>query len=111
MIFNKTKQVVISKKEKLANNLFSQGLGLMFSRRSNLSMSFNNTRKISLHNCFVFYSLEILVLDKDKKVLEIKRKFKPFSLHWRSKGRGNYLIELGVESSKGKCEIGDVLDF
>ncbi len=111
MIRNKTKNIVVSDREKSANNIFSQGLGLMFSSKSNLIMSFDVERRISLHNFFVFYSLEILVLDQDKKVVEVLSNFKPFTLHWRSVERGKYLVELGLESSKGKCEVGDVLEF
>lgn len=111
MIRNKNKNIVISKKERLANNIFTQGLGLMFSKRANLIMDFSSKRKISLHNCFVFYPLEILVLDENKTIVEILDQFKPFTLHWKSKEKGRYLVELGIEDSKGKCEVGDVLEF
>ena len=73
-------------------------------------MVFDQMRKISLHNFFVFYPLEILVLDGDNKVVEIKQRFKPFTLFTASK-RGKVLVELGLEGSKGKIRVGDRLNF
>lgn len=107
MIINKTKNETISKKEKVCKNIFSKGLGLMFSRKKNLIIVFNNERKISLHNFFVFYPIDVLILDKDRKIVEIKRNFKPFTF-WSSKKKGKYVVELG---SPNKYEVGNELRF
>lgn len=104
------KNLILSKTEKICSGLFSQMFGLMFHRRNNLIMVFDSERRISLHNCFVFYPIEILVLDSGKKVVEIKEEFKPFRF-WNSSVPGKYLIELGLEESKGKVKLGDVLEF
>ena len=110
MIRNRSTGEVISNKEIVCKSVFSQGWGLMFRRRANLVMVFDQMRKISLHNFFVFYPLEILVLDGDNKVVEIKQRFKPFTLFTASK-RGKVLVELGLEGSKGKIRVGDRLNF
>jgi len=73
-------------------------------------MIFNKERRISLHNFFVFYPIDILILDKNKKVIEIKNNFKPFTL-WNAKNKGKYLIELGKEESKNKVKVNDLLEF
>lgn len=101
---------IVSKQEKICSGLFSQIIGLMFQRRKNLIMTFNSERKISLHNCFVFYPIEVLILDSNKTVLEIKKDFRPFRF-WNSSASGKYLLELGLEESKGKVNVGGVLDF
>ena len=101
---------IISHHEKLCTSLFSQTIGLMFHRKQNLIMVFPKERTISLHNFFVFYPLEILILDKDKQVIEINHHFKPFTF-WTAKNKGKYLIELGLEESKGKVKVGDKLEF
>tara|TARA_Y100000310_G_C20565550_1_gene755286 strand:- start:242 stop:601 length:360 start_codon:yes stop_codon:yes gene_type:complete len=103
MIINKGQ--VVSRKEKYCNNVFSQGLGLMFSKRKNLVMVFNKERKISLHNCFVFFPIDVLVLDSDKKIIEIKKNFSPFTF-WNSVGKGKYVVELAFP---GEYCVGDVL--
>jgi uncharacterized protein len=110
MITNKTTKKVISQKEKYCRNIFSQTLGLMFSRRKNLVMVFNKERTISLHNFFVFFPLDILVLDENKKVVEIKENFQPFTF-WNAKKKGKYLVELADKRSKNKVKIGNIMNF
>ena len=73
-------------------------------------MHFKTKRTISLHNFFVFYPLEIIVLDKNKQVLEINKEFKPFTL-FKAKNKGQFCIELGITESKNKVKVGDILKF
>ncbi len=108
MIRNKTKKIVISTEEIHADTHFSQGLGLMFRKKQNLIMHFCAPRKISLHNLFVFYSLEILIVNSKGRILEIQKNFKPFTF-WRAQKKGVYCIELGEVNSKGLCSVGDIL--
>ncbi len=109
MIKNITTKKVISNKELICSSVSSQARGLMFRRKKyNLIMTFPKERNISLHMFFVFYPIDVLLLDKNKKVIEIKENFKPYRA-WNSKNKGSYIIELGKEYSK--VEIGDVLEF
>ena len=73
-------------------------------------MVFNKERNISLHNFFVFYPINVLVLNENKKVIEIKNNFRPFTF-WNSKNKGKYLIELGKDESKNKVKVNDLLEF
>lgn len=109
MIINKTRNKIISKKEIVCRDFFSQSWGLMFRRRKNLVMIFDKERKVCLHNFFVFFPTDIFVLDKNKKIIEIKRDFRPFSF-WNSSRKGKYVIELG-ESRWNKSKIGDKISF
>jgi uncharacterized protein len=108
MIVNTRSGEVVSEKEKYCKSWFSQAIGLMFSPRKNLIMEFKRDKIIRLHNWFVFYPLEIVLLDSEGKVIEIEREFKPFTF-WNSKNRGRYLIELGEEDPKNKISLGDIL--
>lgn len=103
MIKNKNK--IISKKERYCTTLLSQSLGLMFRRKQNLVMIFKKEKKARLHNFFVFYPIDVLLLDKNKKIVEIKKNFKPFTI-WNSKKKGKYVVELGFSS---KYKVGDRL--
>jgi len=107
MIINKTTGKIVSKNEKICKNFLSQSLGLMFSRKKNLVMILEKEKKISLHNFFVFYTIDVLILDKNKKVVEIKRNFKPFTL-WNSKEKGKYVVELAFQSD---YEINDRIEL
>ena len=107
MIKNKTSNQVISKSEIICDSILSRTLGLMFKPKSNLLMIFPEEQKISLHMFFVFYPIDVLVVDKNKKIIEIKRNFEPFTL-WKSKKEGKYIIEFAYSS---EYKLGDKLDF
>ncbi|MFH1683185.1 MAG: DUF192 domain-containing protein [Candidatus Woesearchaeota archaeon] len=107
MITNQTKNKIISKEEKHCDGIWSKARGLMFSKKKNLIMFFDPEEKTKLHNCFVFFALDILVLDKNKKIVEIKRNFKPFTF-WNAKKEGSYLIEMAFPAD---YEVGDRLSF
>lgn len=108
MIFNQTQNKVISNKERLCKNPLTQALGLMFRRKQNLVMVFKKEKPIQLHNFFVFYPLDVLILNENKEIIEIKENFKPFTL-WNPPKEGKYLIELGENNSKNNYSLGDQL--
>ncbi len=107
MITHKTTQTTISNEEIHCNSFFSQARGLMFRKKQNLIMTFNEEKKVSLHMFFVFYPIDILILNKNKEIVEIKRNFKPFTF-WNSKEKGKYVIELAFP---GEYKIGEKILF
>ena len=70
-------------------------------------MVFPQERSISLHMFFVFYPIDVLIADKNKKIVEIKRNFEPFTF-WKSKKEGKYIIELSFSS---EYKVGEKLEF
>lgn len=104
MIFNKTKKIIISRQERYCRTAFSQALGLMFRRKQNLIMEFPRERRISLHMLFVFFPIDVLLLDEKKEIVEIKRNFRPFSF-WRSQMKGKYVVEMGFAGTYGEREM------
>ena len=70
-------------------------------------MHFKESQRIPIHMWFVFQSLDIIYLDKKKKVIEMKKNLKPFS-YYSPKKKANYVVELPVRS---KVKIGDLLGF
>lgn len=107
MIHNKSTKKAISQNEIYCKSIFSQARGLMFRGKQNLIMEFPEERKISLHMWFVFFPIDVLILNKDKKIVEIKRNFKPFTF-WTAKEKGKYVVELGFPENYG---LGDGLEF
>ena len=77
--------IVKSKKRTLrvteCKNLISQFLGLMFRniKDDGLIFEFKKEIPVSLHMFFVFYKIDIVYLDKDKKVIKILKNIKPFT--------------------------------
>ncbi len=107
MIIHNITQKIISNEEIICNSFFSQARGLMFRQKQNLIMSFNRERKISLHMFFVFYPIDVLLLNKNKEIVEIKRNFKPFTF-WNSKEKGKYVVELAFPADYG---VGDKIEM
>jgi uncharacterized protein len=89
---------IISEKELICSTFYSQARGLMFRRKQNLLMEFKNERKVNLHMFFVFFPIDVLVLNQNKEIVEIKRNFKPFTF-WSSKKKGKFVVELAFPNN------------
>ena len=112
-IINKSKKESLSTKEKYCNHLFSKAKGLMFSKNMTHSLIFPYRKEqfIHVHMFFVFYPIDILWLDKNKEVVELREQVRPFRFIWANK-KSQYLIELPSNTlSKTNTEVGDVVDF
>jgi len=96
MIINQTQNIIISQQEKHYKSHFFQAIGLMFRPRQNLILEFPTERSISLHTFFVFYPIEVLILDEHLTIVEIKPYFKPWRM-WTAQRKGKYVIELAQD--------------
>ena len=70
----------------------SQALGLMFSRKKTLLFAFKTPQRPLIHNCFVFFPIDLIFLDKDHNIAEIKSNLKPWHFY-RAKALAYHLIE------------------
>ncbi|MBI5393431.1 DUF192 domain-containing protein [Candidatus Woesearchaeota archaeon] len=109
MLFNLTQNSLIAEDALICRSYLSKASGLMFSKRKNLVFVFDNEVKEPLHMFFVFYPIDALFLDKDKKIVEIKRNFKPFRFY-SPKNKAQYIIEL-AKDYQSKFTVGDQLEF
>ena len=91
----------------ICSSLASKIIGLMFSSKKTLVFAFERDEHIPLHTLFVFFPIHVFYLDKDKKVIETKTNFKPFSFY-NPKFKARYVVEVSERSS---FKIGDVLIF
>ncbi|MDP3640407.1 MAG: DUF192 domain-containing protein [Nanoarchaeota archaeon] len=107
MIFNGSQRARISSHERYCRTAFSQARGLMFRRKQNLIMEFPKEKRVSLHMLFVFFPIDVLLLNSKKEIVEIKRGFQPFSF-WRSMKEGKYVVELAFP---GEYVVREVLEF
>jgi len=108
MIRNQTKKFVIMKKAKICRSILSKALGFMFRLKKPdyaLAFIFNREVKAELHMFFVFFPIDVLFLDKNKKVVDIKKNFKPFS-YYAPKAKAMYVIEMPAGAA-GKTRIRD----
>ncbi len=77
------------------NTVLSHFLGLMFRLPKNdgLLFIFKKELPVSLHMLFVFLTIDIVYLNKNKKVIKILKKVKPFTLHIKAI-KCKYILEL-----------------
>ncbi|MEK6876377.1 MAG: DUF192 domain-containing protein [Nanoarchaeota archaeon] len=111
-IKNITKKRIIAENAKLCRNIFSKSLGLMFALKPKpLIFIFKKEKIITLHMLFVFYPIDVLFLDKNKVVVEIKENLMPFSFY-TPKNKAQYILELPQGAiKKTKTKIGDKIEF
>jgi hypothetical protein len=88
---------------KICKSIWSQARGLMFSKKKNLVFVFNDEKRRSLHMFFVFFPIDVLFLDKNKRIVEIKRDFKPFTFYY-PKEKSKYIVELAERKKYKKGE-------
>jgi len=75
----KIKNKVVNLKE--CKTIFSQLRGLMFRfklKEDGLLFVFNKEKKVFLHMFFVFFPIDVVCLDENKKIVEIIENVKPF---------------------------------
>ena len=102
---------IIAKNVKYCDSLFSRMKGLMFTRTAKdgiiLVSSKEGILESSIHMFFVFYPIDVVWLDEKYKVVDKRKKVKPFSFHVKPKMPAKYVLELPVSNTSIK--IGDKL--
>src|SRR3989344_9645431 len=84
----------------VCSNVLSQTLGLMFSSKKKvLLFEFSKEKKVPIHTFFVFYPIDLVFLDKNSKIIEIREKLTPFSLY-SAKNPALYIIEATAGFAK-----------
>lgn len=75
---------IIASKIVLCNTLLKKGTGLIFRSKYSVKntawlFSFKNPRRVSVTMFFVFFPIDVIFLDKNNKIIELKKNFKPFT--------------------------------
>jgi uncharacterized protein len=94
-------------------NIWQKAKGLMFCTKVKepLIFPFEYEQKISLHMWFVFMPIDVLYLNKNKEIIEIKENFKPFT-YFIPKKLAKYIVELEKNTiRKNKIKLGQKVDF
>ena len=91
----------ISKSYDSMDSIWQQARGLMFQNKVKkpLIFKFAESQKIPLHMWFVFCTIDVLYLDEDKVIIEMKQNFKPFA-YYSPKKKAKYVIELAQNTIK-----------
>ena len=107
-------------KELVSNCKVLKGLsnfrGLMFSSglvkgESVLLTMFEESRVSSaIHMLFVFFPIDVVWLNSNLEIVDVKKNIKPFSLYVSPKKAAKYVLEMRSGESEG-LSIGDFLSF
>ena len=110
-IINQTKATLLADNFKPCNSILSKVRGLMFSVSKNLVFIYNKEQYVPLHMFFVFFPIDVIYLDSEKKVVDLKKHFLPFTLY-NPKSKSKYVLELENGSiNRSMTQIGDILNF
>lgn len=79
------------------NTFFSKFRGLMFSRRKNLVLVLKKESRFNaaIHMFFVFFPIDVYWLDKDKNIVDFKKRVLPFTIAVPKK-KAKYIVEIST---------------
>jgi len=110
----RTGSKVIADKVVFCDSVFSKAAGLRFKRLSEgeaYVFRFSRPVRMSMDMFFVFESIDVVFLDEDGRVVEIKEGFRPFTF-FHSKNKALFVVELRCrEVSRLGIMVGDVLEI
>lgn len=116
MLYNKTTKQEIIAKTRIAKGFFSQLKGLMFEKQKNFDyalvfpLPFESSLGASIHTLFVFFPIDVVFLDRQKKAIEIAIAVKPFTPLYAPKKNAAFFIELPAGKAKN-IKPGHVLEW
>ena len=113
IIKNRTRNRALHESSEFCEDVFSKFTGLMFSLDKNRSLTFKFGREriISLHMFFVFYAIDVIFMDKNKRVVDLKNNFRPFTAYSSGK-KAKFVAEVAAGlAGKSRTKIGDRMSF
>lgn len=105
---------IIAKELVYCNSIFSKAMGLRFKKIKSgqgYVFRFDVPVKAMIDMWFVWCSIDVLFLDENNKIIEMKRNFRPFAFY-SSKNKANTIIELEKDTiDKFNIKPGQIAKF
>lgn len=102
--------ILLSEPE-VATTQWEKARGLMFRKQHDVLFHFQKEKKLKFHMVFVFYPIDIVFLDSDLKVVDLKPRFKPFTFYY-SKACSSTVLETYAGFIRDRSiRIGDTLSI
>lgn len=107
---------VIAGNARISKGVFSNALGLKFSRRlrkgQGLVLAADGESRLgtAIDMLFVFFSIDVVWLDSKKRVVDIRQRVKPFTPLVIPKKPARYVVELPAGTAK-HIKPGNQLEF
>ncbi|MBI5072259.1 DUF192 domain-containing protein [Candidatus Woesearchaeota archaeon] len=110
-IENKSKKTILSENALLCPQLWQKARGLMFRSQRDLVFVEKKEKRIPLHMWFVFYPIDIVYCDAEKRVVEMKENFLPWKFY-SPHTKAMFVLELKAGAiEKTKTSVNDFLAF
>jgi hypothetical protein len=104
---------LIASNVKIADNFWNRFVGFLGRRNISENEAILFTKSSQMHTFFMLTKIDIIFLDKNKKILKIYHELKPF--RWTSlvsESYAGYVLELRAgKAKKLALKEGDILDF
>jgi uncharacterized protein len=114
LVKNATRKKMLVSQAYVCDSVLTRTKGLMFHQRIKdlaFILAFEREQHVALHMYFVFFPIDVLFLDRSKKIIEMKRQFMPFSQYIAAK-KAKYVVELPEGTiNASRTKIGDKIEF
>ncbi len=116
MLYNKTTKQKITEKTRVSTSFFALFKGLMFEKKKNFDYAMvfvlpvASRTAASIHTFFVFFPIDVVFLDSQKKVIEVAKSVKPFTPIYMPKKPAAYFVEL-PEGKSEKISPGNIIEW
>jgi hypothetical protein len=121
-ILNATRKTIVAEKVEVAESAWQKTKGLMFrdslGKDAGLLMEFAGETKPDIWMPFMRFSIDIIFIDEEKRVADIKENAMPISRKpgtWRiyvPKAKCKWVLEVNAGRAKEtRTKIGDILRF
>ena len=111
MLITKKGNSIFIRDAVICQSLISRMRGVMFKLRLSQAyvLEFSSEQIIPLHMLFVFFPIDVLFLDKKRRVVEVKERFLPFTFYSPAE-KAQYVVEIPAGSVKqSRIRLGDAV--
>lgn len=108
--------VILADNATYCTDIFSKTRGLMFRRPLKSGQGLilvadeESIYQTTIHMLFVFFPIDVVWLNQNKEVVDVKSKVKSFQPLITPRGPAKYVLELPVGTSK-HIKLGDTIQF
>ncbi len=116
MLVNKTNKQAVIEKVRFARTALQRARGMMLRKKSDFDYALvfelpcASRIGASIHMLFVFFPIDAVFLDSEKRVVDVACNLKPFALNHTPKKSAKYIVELPEGKASGTA-IGDALEW
>ncbi|MBU2100633.1 DUF192 domain-containing protein [Candidatus Micrarchaeota archaeon] len=115
MLYNKTTKKKIIEKTKIADTFLKKLKGLMFTAKPDYALIFELKKEgitnASIHMLFVFFPIDVVYLDSNKRVVDIRLNLRPGTLYYSPKKPAKYFVEFLAGTIQNKISLNDELEW